>query len=144
MLHLWEYSYMSNYILSLIFLYSSQYNLDPKLVIAVIDVESGFRNVISKTGDYGLMQLNKKVYYNYSVEQLLDPETNIKLGIKHLAFAKQASKHKGEFSWLVFYNAGYKSNDFKYPELHPYVKKIRKKMKEFEYVKYSYTEMRLQ
>jgi len=51
---------------------------------------------------------------------------------------------KGEFSWLVFYNAGYKSNDFKYPNLHPYVKKIRKKMKEFEYVKYNYTEMRLQ
>lgn len=136
---------MNPYIISLIMTYSQMYGVDPQIVFAVIGVESSFRaNAISHTGDYGLMQLNKKVYYNYSVEQLLDPETNIKLGIKHLALAKQASKHKGEFSWLTFYNCGYKSNDFKYPNLHPYVKKIKKKMKEFEQVKYSYTEMRLQ
>lgn len=124
---------MTTYITSLILLYSSQFNIDPQVVMGVIESESSFRpNVISKTGDVGLMQLNLKVYKKYTKKQLLDVKTNLYLGIKHLSEAKKLSKHKKNLAWLTFYNTGYVSNSFKYPELHKYVKKVKKNMQKFD------------
>lgn len=124
---------MTVYIVRLILFYSSIYNVDPRIVVAVIDVESSFKvNAVRAGQDFGLMQLNKKYYPQYTAKQLLDPATNIRLGVKHLAEAKRLSVHKNGLDWLTFYNVGYKSNEFKHPSSHKYVKKVRKKMNKFK------------
>lgn len=74
--------------------YSTQYGLDPYLVLAVIKTESNFNdNVESNKGAKGLMQImdstgkwiaSKLEIYDFKVEMLFDPEINIKFGCWYL------------------------------------------------------------
>lgn len=113
-------------IIALVIKLSTANHLDPNLVFSVIQVESGFNvNAISPTEDVGLFQLNSKVYRNYTRKQLLDPETNIRLGIKHLVDVRNTCIHKSQRDWLVCYNYGQKNAmKVKHPRLFPYVKKV--------------------
>jgi soluble lytic murein transglycosylase len=94
---------------------SAKNNLDPYLVAALIRQESEFNpSVISYANAWGLMQLLPSVgrqmareegMTNFQSFQLLDPETNIKLGTRYL---RQMLDHLGgvpEYA-LAAYNAG--------------------------------------
>lgn len=94
---------------------SAKNNLDPYLVASLIRQESEFNpSVISYANAYGLMQLlpvvgkamaREEGMKNFQTYQLLDPETNIRLGCRYL---KQMMDHFGgnaEYA-LAAYNAG--------------------------------------
>ena len=98
-----------------IFEYSSQYEIDPYLVAAVINIESGFRpGVISRKGAVGLMQIMPSTgrwiseeldLENFSVEQLEDPELNIQMGTYYLSHLND--KFQGNMvQILAAYNGG--------------------------------------
>lgn len=95
--------------------YSAQNAIDPYLVAAVINVESGFNpSTRSEKGAIGLMQimpdtgewLYEKMGQTGSDPALLrEPETNIKLGCYYLNYLSQ--KYDGrQRNFLAAYNAG--------------------------------------
>ena len=66
------------------------YGVPMSLIIAMIEVESSFRpNVVSKTNDYGLMQINKVNHEwlreEYGITDFLDPYQNVFCGITMVA-----------------------------------------------------------
>jgi len=68
------------------------YGVDRKLVRAVILTESmGRANVVSKTGDYGIMQVNKRNIKDYRI--YVDVRFQIVAGVEHLAKLKH-KKHR--------------------------------------------------
>ncbi len=83
---------------SLVQHYSTQYNLDPALVSAIILCESSFRaDAVSRIGARGLMQLMeetsawvahklKEDTEDYSFDLLFDPEVNIRFGTWYLSY----------------------------------------------------------
>ena len=84
-------------------------NVSTDLVIAVIDKESDFKeDVISVTGDYGLMQINEGNHEwleeMYGVSDFLDPYENIYCGVKLLSYylERYGDLHKA----LMAYNMG--------------------------------------
>jgi soluble lytic murein transglycosylase len=94
---------------------SAKNNLDPYFVASLIRQESEFNpNAVSRANAYGLMQLLPSVGKSMAREegltrfqtfQLLDPETNIRLGTRYL---RQMLDHFGgvqEYA-LAAYNAG--------------------------------------
>ena len=65
---------------------SAAYEVDYSLILALIDVESGFNpTAISSTGDYGLMQINQcnagYLQERVGAADLLNPYDNIKGGV---------------------------------------------------------------
>ncbi len=62
-----------------------KYKIDPKLVMALIQQESGFnQNAISKAGAQGLMQLMPATAKSLGVTNAFNPEQNIEGGVKYL------------------------------------------------------------
>ena len=62
-----------------------KHNIDPKLVMAVIQQESNFnQNAISKAGAQGLMQLMPATAKSLGVTNAFNPEQNINGGVKYL------------------------------------------------------------
>lgn len=67
--------------------YSRKEKIDPCLVRCVIQVESAFRpDAVSVSGAMGLMQLMQATAEMYDVRDPLDPEENLRAGIRHLAW----------------------------------------------------------
>lgn len=94
--------------------YAKENNVDPLLIYAIIKAESNFDDeAVSGRGATGLMQLmdntakevatNEAVEY-VSSESLLDPETNIQLGVKY--FASLLEIFQNNAVALAAYNAG--------------------------------------
>ena len=83
---------------------SLQNGVDPGLVAAIIEVESGFEAAArSPMGAMGLMQLMPETAVRYSLVNPYDPAANIEAGTKHLALLL------GRYdidSALAAYNAG--------------------------------------
>jgi soluble lytic murein transglycosylase len=94
---------------------SARYNLNPYLVASLIRQESEFNpSVVSYANAYGLMQLLPVVGHQIARElgmthfetfQLLDPETNIKLGTRYLRQMLDKFNGVEEYA-LAAYNAG--------------------------------------
>jgi hypothetical protein len=64
---------------------ATAHGLDPRLVRAVIQVESAYRSdAVSRKGAMGLMQLMPETARRYAVRNPFDPEANIVAGIQHL------------------------------------------------------------
>lgn len=87
-----------------------EYGVAPELVLAVIETESGFNPAaVSKTGDYGLMQINKGNHKWLSekldVSDFLDAAQNMKCGIYMLAFSLN-SADEDYTKALMVYNMG--------------------------------------
>ena len=62
-----------------------KHKVDPKLVMALIQQESGFnQNAISKTGAQGLMQLMPATAKSLGVTNAFNPSQNIEGGVKYL------------------------------------------------------------
>lgn len=108
--HLYPFPYQE-----LIFSYAFQEDLEPFLLAAVIKTESNFQSMVrSRKGALGLMQIMPETGHWVAQEtgeppllpdDLLDPETNIRLGARYLAYLH------GEFGGnsvlaLAAYNAG--------------------------------------
>jgi len=93
---------------------SKKYDLDYRLVLAIMKVESNFKNeAVSKRGARGLMQINptsaKTIARQSGVEIkgvkcLHEPEKNIKMGVSYLS--KLNGMFENMVSALHAYNAG--------------------------------------
>ena len=86
--------------------YARQHAVDAALVIALVDVESGFQsNALSPKGAYGPMQLMPSTARRYHVTDRTDLAQNIEAGVHYLK--DLLSLHKGnEALALASYNAG--------------------------------------
>ncbi|MHC1722535.1 MAG: transglycosylase SLT domain-containing protein [Aminipila sp.] len=90
--------------------YSELQGVDPKATFAVIEAESGFNpNLISKNGDYGLMQINKSNHQWLSkalgVTDFLDPKQNIRAGV-YMLRCIQNNNYDNLHQVLMVYNQG--------------------------------------
>ena len=85
---------------------SRHYQVDPALVKAIILAESEYNpNAISRRGAKGLMQLMPRTARSLGVEDIFDPEHNIKGGVRH--FKGLLKKFEGDVKLaLAAYNAG--------------------------------------
>jgi len=85
---------------------ASRYDLDPLLVAAVIEAESGFDPAAtSRQGALGLMQVMPATVRASDVERLHDPDTNIELGARYLR--RLLERYSGDLELtLAAYNAG--------------------------------------
>jgi soluble lytic murein transglycosylase-like protein len=83
---------------------AAQEGVDPQLVRAVVQVESGYRPTArSPKGAMGLMQLMPKTARQYSVKDPYEPSANLQAGIRHL----RSLLNRFELSLaLAAYNAG--------------------------------------
>jgi soluble lytic murein transglycosylase-like protein len=83
---------------------SATHGVDPRLVRAVIQVESGYEPLArSRKGALGLMQVMPATGRQYGARNLYDPRTNLDAGIRHL----KSLLAKFELSIaLAAYNAG--------------------------------------
>jgi soluble lytic murein transglycosylase-like protein len=83
---------------------SEAHGVDPMLVMALIQVESGYRpRAKSPKGAMGLMQLMPATAREYKVRNPYEPKANIEAGIKHL---KGLIDKLGVEMALAAYNAG--------------------------------------
>jgi soluble lytic murein transglycosylase-like protein len=83
---------------------SQAHGVDPMLVRALIQVESGYRpKARSPKGAMGLMQLMPSTAREYKVRNPFEPKANIEAGIKHL---KSLIDTFGVELGLAAYNAG--------------------------------------
>jgi hypothetical protein len=84
---------------------ATAHGVDPMLVRALIQVESGYRpRARSRRGAMGLMQLMPSTARAYQVRNPFDPKTNIEAGIKHLKML--IDRFRGVELALAAYNAG--------------------------------------
>lgn len=107
--------------------FSTEHGVDAKLVRAVIQVESAYRNTArSRKGAMGLMQLMPDTARQYGVKDPYDPASNIEGGVKYL---KSLLQHLPRDLALAAYNAGeaavQRSHGIPpYPETRNYVSQI--------------------
>lgn len=107
------------------------YEVDPKLAMAVISVESGFNTrAVSPKNAQGLMQLIPETARRFRVKDAFDPEDNIKGGLSYLQWL--LAYFQGNVHLVAAaYNAGERAVEKyrgipPYPETQDYVKKIAK------------------
>ncbi|MFB3924315.1 MAG: transglycosylase SLT domain-containing protein [Terriglobia bacterium] len=108
---------------------ADRFQVDPKLVHAIIQVESDYNPAaVSNKGAMGLMQLVPATAHRYGVSNPFDPKQNIEGGVNHLKYLLDL--FKGDLSLsLAAYNAGENSvlrrggvPDFQ--ETRAYIKKV--------------------
>jgi soluble lytic murein transglycosylase-like protein len=85
---------------------SWEHRVDPKLVDAMVRVESSYNpNAVSRKGAMGLMQLMPATAERLDVEDPFDPEDNIRGGVTE--FARLVDRYSGNLQLaLAAYNAG--------------------------------------
>jgi soluble lytic murein transglycosylase-like protein len=85
---------------------AERFALDPLLVVAVIEAESGYDwRAISPMGSVGLMQVMPETAAQYGAQDAYDPIVNIGLGCRHLAGLME--RFEGDMKLaLAGYNAG--------------------------------------
>ena len=86
---------------------SQAHGVDPILVKALIQVESGYRpKARSPRGAVGLMQIMPATAREYNVQNPFDPKANIEAGVKHLkTLLDRFGRERTELA-LAAYNAG--------------------------------------
>ena len=86
---------------------ADRHGVDPRLVHALIEVESGYRSdAVSAAGAMGLMQLMPDTARRYGVGDPLDPEANIEAGTRHLRALLDEFGPLFALDALAAYNAG--------------------------------------
>jgi hypothetical protein len=85
---------------------AKEYDIAPELVLAVIAVESAWRpDAVSHAGAQGLMQLIPATAERFGVEDVFDPEQNVRGGTRYLRWL--LSLFQGDVTRaLAAYNAG--------------------------------------
>jgi soluble lytic murein transglycosylase-like protein len=90
----------------LIFKAAEKYNVDYKLIKAVIKAESNFNpQAVSRAGARGLMQLMPRTAYALQVKDSFQPEENIEGGVRYLRYLLNLFQGDLYLS-LAAYNAG--------------------------------------
>lgn len=85
---------------------ANQHGIDPALVNAVIEVESGWNpRAVSRKGAIGLMQLLPETGARFGVRDLVNPRQNVTAGIRYLRFLLDRFHNDSELA-LAGYNAG--------------------------------------
>ena len=85
---------------------AQEHNLDPALVMALIQVESKFRpRAVSRRGAVGLMQILPETGKALGIANIHDPHTNLEAGIRYLAWLKKIFNNNQRLV-LAAYNAG--------------------------------------
>ncbi|MBW1658954.1 MAG: transglycosylase SLT domain-containing protein [Deltaproteobacteria bacterium] len=109
--------------------YAKKYGVSKALIKAVIHAESDFNPyAVSKKGAQGLMQLMPETARDLSVQDVFDPEENIRAGVQYLKMLLK--KFNGDLSLsLAAYNAGPNRVDQygkvpPYRETKDYIKKV--------------------
>jgi hypothetical protein len=107
------------------------YQLNPDLVKAIITVESNYnKNVVSRKGAQGLMQLMPATAERFGVSDVFDPKDNITGGVKFLRYLLDEFGEDNLELVLAGYNAGeeavhqYDNKIPPYEETQQYVKKV--------------------
>lgn len=85
---------------------SVEHGMDPKLIDALVRVESGYDpNAVSRKGAMGLMQLMPETARRLNVDDPFDPAENVRGGVKE--FSRLVSRYSGNLQLaLAAYNAG--------------------------------------
>jgi hypothetical protein len=85
---------------------SREHSVDPKLVDALVRVESSYNpNAVSRRGAMGLMQLMPATAKRLGVDDPFDPEKNIRGGVRE--FSRLLDQYSGNLQFaLAAYNAG--------------------------------------
>lgn len=91
---------------------AAEYNVPVKIVYALIQCESGFNpNAISKTNDYGLMQINKinhsRLATKLKIKDFLDAKQNALAGIYMLSESLNATKSGDIQQAIMIYGLGF-------------------------------------
>ena len=122
-------AYFNGPIYKLVTKLSERSGIDPKLVMAVILVESGFNpRALSPKNAQGLMQLIPETAQRFRVKNAFDPEDNIKGGIAYLKWL--LAYFKGNVALVAAaYNSGEGTVEKyrgvpPYPETQKYVQRI--------------------
>lgn len=108
---------------------AERHGMDPKLVKAVIAVESGWNpRAVSPKGAAGLMQLMPETARRYGVQDVFDPQENVEAGTRYLKWLIDLFRGNLQLA-LAAYNAGeeavMKHNGVPpYPETQEYVPKV--------------------
>lgn len=127
-------------IIILILTLAPSYGVDPKVALAVAEVESGYNaNATGGAGEIGLFQIMPAIAHKrgYTRKQLLNPATNIRLGLTMIKEAQRDCVHKEGITYLVCYNYGIaNAKRVKHPTKFPYVRKVKAKMRRFSYEEY--------
>jgi soluble lytic murein transglycosylase-like protein len=85
--------------------HAGRHGIDPLLVRAVIEVESGFQpEAVSRAGAQGLMQIMPATGKELGLEAPFDPESNIEAGIRYLR--QMLNQFETVPLALAAYNAG--------------------------------------
>ncbi len=107
---------------------ATRYGLDPRLVLAIIDVESGGdAGAVSPAGAQGIMQIMPDTARELDLDAPFDPEANIDAGVRYL---RQMLERFGELRLAVAaYNAGPGAVERHggvppYPETQTYVQRV--------------------
>lgn len=109
---------------------ADRHGVDPRLVHALIEVESSYRaDVVSVAGAMGLMQLMPVTAKRYGVTDPLDPESNIEAGTRHLRALLDEFGPLFELDALAAYNAGESvvrchGGVPPYPQTHRFVRRV--------------------
>lgn len=126
--------YADGSIANLVHKLAPKYQIDPKLVLAVISVESAFNpRAVSPKNAQGLMQLIPETAQRFQVSNPFDPEENIKGGMAYLRWL--LAFFKGDVTLVAAaYNAGEGAVERyrgipPYQETVNYVEKIRTRYK---------------
>jgi soluble lytic murein transglycosylase-like protein len=119
------------WIIELVDTLSAWYNIDPKLVLAIITVESNFEvKAQSPKAAMGLMQLIPGTAERFNIKNAFDATQNIKGGIRYLRWL--LSYYHGNITLVAAaYNAGERAVDRHrgvppYPETKQYVQRVLK------------------
>lgn len=117
------------WIIDLVDTLAAWYNIDPKLVLAIIAVESNFEvKAQSPKAAMGLMQLIPDTAERFNIKNAFDASQNIKGGIRYLRWL--LSYYHGNIALVAAaYNAGEKAVDRHrgvppYPETKNYVQRV--------------------
>ncbi|HEV2349637.1 MAG TPA: lytic transglycosylase domain-containing protein [Terriglobia bacterium] len=85
---------------------ADEHQVDPKLVHAIIQVESGYNpRAVSSKGAEGLMQLIPSTAERYGVQNTFNPRQNIEGGVSYLRYLLDLFKGNVPLT-LAAYNAG--------------------------------------
>jgi soluble lytic murein transglycosylase-like protein len=124
-----EPNYPKGHIYNVVGKVSPKYEVDPKLVLAFISVESGFNTrAVSPKNAQGLMQLIPETARRFRVKDAFDTEDNIKGGVAYLQWL--LAFFKGDVPLVAAaYNAGERAVEKyrgipPYPETRDYVRRI--------------------
>ena len=107
---------------------AAHYEIDPYLVLAIIEVESSYNpRAVGGAGEYGLMQLHPKYH---RLRAPFSIKENIWRGVAYLKECRARTRRALGKYFYVCYNLGpSRSLALKYPDKFPYARKVERARK---------------